>query len=101
MNEFVIDRVNIEKLRTIFRSELEDGLLGRKDRTPMSMMNTFVPALQTVDSKKLVGDYISLDIGSTNFRVLHTCLSETDNCSTVSYYDIPEQYRKNDSSKVS
>lgn len=74
------------------------------------MVNTFVPALQSIERETLAGDYISLDIGSSNFRVLYTKLCPGSNNTkedhtdqdqfSVKYYEIPIEFRKGSSSKV-
>lgn len=72
------------------------------------MINTFVPSAPELmkNKKALAGDYISLDIGSSNFRVLHTRLSaggeeDLNDKFHVQYYDIPVQFRTGKAAEVS
>ncbi|XP_017483813.1 PREDICTED: putative hexokinase HKDC1 [Rhagoletis zephyria] len=73
------------------------------------MVNTFVPALQSLKREELTGEYVSLDIGSSNFRVLYSRLrpkkaadvdGKDDDHFEVKYYDIPVEYRKGSSSRL-
>lgn len=100
----MLNRNQIQRIRNTFLAELDQGLSAEEEerkKTSLSMFNTFVPSLHAVSREDIIGDYISLDIGSTNFRVIHTCLSaDSADSSDVCYYDIPGAYRKNDSSNV-
>jgi hexokinase len=64
------------------------------------MQNTFVPSLPDGSEH---GDYLSLDLGSTNFRVLLTRLrpnlDKKEEC-LVKFYDVPESLRVGSAIKV-
>lgn len=111
LQPLLISAAHLRQLQQVFTTEL---LLGLSDQpaTPSSMLmvNTFVPALQSLKREELTGEYVSLDIGSSNFRVLYSRLrpkkaadvdGKDDDHFEVKYYDIPVEYRKGSSSRVS
>ena len=88
-----------EELKQIFRQEMLLGLssdLSDRKRTCLLMENTFMTKLP---SGRETGDFLSLDLGSTNFRVilsrLRSALSdaEEDDQFTIKYYDVPVELR--------
>ena len=91
----------IHKVHQIFLSEIENGLSEDEQirkTSSLLMINTFVPSFDCIRTEQLDGDYLSLDLGSTNFRVLHNHLnSKGQDSFRVHYYDIPDELRQNNS----
>ncbi|KAH6927706.1 hypothetical protein HPB50_007400 [Hyalomma asiaticum] len=80
------------KIRDVFNSEIELGLM-RNPRRPSSlqMENTYLPELPDGTEK---GEFLALDLGGTNFRVLHLQLDpEGEQQFHVKYYSVPEPIR--------
>lgn len=106
VSPLVITREQIARLQATFNQEIEIGLATEKPAPAtcsMLMVNTFVPSFQALrDRSKLAGDYISLDIGSSNFRVLHTHLHPLSGVDQfhVQYYDIPVEFRRGHSRQL-
>ncbi|KAJ6224186.1 hypothetical protein RDWZM_002731 [Blomia tropicalis] len=113
IDQFLLDRSQVARIQSIFTDELANGLsnsLERRRGNSLLMVNTFVPALQSIERETLAGDYISLDIGSSNFRVLYTKLCPGSNNTkedhtdqdqfSVKYYEIPIEFRKGSSNKL-
>ena len=82
----------MRKMKATF---LEDMRLGSIKNPPkkssLLMMNTYITEL--IDGTE-TGDFLSLDLGSTNFRVCHLNISDKDEKFDVKYYDIPEHLKK-------
>lgn len=97
LQAFMVNREKLECLERIFDRECDLGLLGKNKNIPSNstflMANTYIPGLYPNGSER--GDYLSLDLGSTNFRVLWSTFSgDSDNCEThVRFYDVPQQLR--------
>lgn len=80
------------KIRDVFNSEIELGLM-RNPRRPSSlqMENTYLPELPDGTER---GEFLALDLGGTNFRVLHLQLDpEGEQQFHVKYYSVPEPIR--------
>ncbi|GFT78569.1 hexokinase type 2 [Nephila pilipes] len=81
----------IKQVNETFESELELGL--KKNPTELSslqMANTFVPKLFGHEK----GDFLALDVGGTNFRVILLKLDpERELDCIVKYYTVPEPLR--------
>lgn len=110
LSPLFIPTSSLKKLQQVFTTEL---LLGLAEKPPkpscMLMVNTYAPALQSLKREELSGEYVSLDIGSSNFRVLYSKLrpkKESDvngkdnDHFNVKYYDIPVEFRKGSSNRV-
>lgn len=111
LSSLLIPAASLEQLQEVFSNELLLGLSAQPIKpSSMLMVNTFVPALQSLKREELSGEYVSLDIGSSNFRVLFSKLrprktsdvnGKDEDQFVVKYYDIPVEYRKGNSSRVS
>ncbi|XP_054264590.1 hexokinase-1-like [Macrosteles quadrilineatus] len=66
-----IDGPTVSRIRDIFMQELRSGLKG--ETSAMLMLNTFISQLPD-DSEE--GQFLALDLGGTNFRVLHVMLEK-------------------------
>lgn len=81
-----------ERIRQVFESEMSLGLT--KDPTVTSslqMENTFLPELCDGSED---GDYLALDLGGTNFRVILLQIKSGSILSEeVQYYEVPENVR--------
>lgn len=63
------------------------------------MANTFIPNLPNGTES---GDFISLDLGTTNFRVILSQLRpESENKFFVKHYTVPNEFRRGKSKNVS
>ncbi|XP_057365356.1 hexokinase-2-like [Daphnia carinata] len=81
-----------KKIRDVFESEMELGL-AKNPPVPSSlqMENTFLPELCDGSEE---GDYLSLDLGGTNFRVIWLSIKSGAVISEeVQYYQVPEDVR--------
>lgn len=87
LSDSIIKRVN-----ETFESELELGLKKNPDKqSSLQMANTFVPKLLSGHEK---GDFLALDLGGTNFRVILLKLDpERELDCIVKYYTVPEPLR--------
>ncbi|GIY43228.1 hexokinase type 2 [Caerostris darwini] len=82
----------IKHVNEIFEEELELGLKKNpKKQSSLQMANTFVPKLLSGHEK---GDFLALDLGGTNFRVILLKLDpEREFDCIVKYYTVPEPLR--------
>lgn len=81
-----------ERIRQVFESEMILGLTKNSPITSsLQMENTFLPELCDGSED---GDYLALDLGGTNFRVilLHIKSGSIEN-EEVQYYQVPEDIR--------
>ncbi len=99
-SELRLSASRVEELRSIFRKELHYGL-QRKPVRPSAypMYNTFATRFP---SGTEVGDYLCMDIGGTNLRVVYLKLWKTDTGKyehklELDFYEVPSEVRKSDS----
>lgn len=87
------------KFKQAFNEEMNMGLaLNPTRKSTIQMENTYVPCLPDGTEE---GDFLSLDLGSTNFRVLLSRLKPGEEGQFfVNYYDVPSDLRKGDANKV-
>ncbi|KAI9559903.1 hypothetical protein GHT06_013910 [Daphnia sinensis] len=80
------------KIRDVFESEMELGLAKNPPvASSLQMENTFLPELCDGSEE---GDYLSLDLGGTNFRVIWLRIKSGAVISEeVQYYQVPEDVR--------
>lgn len=80
------------KIRDVFNSEIELGLMKNPRRpSSLQMENTYLPELPDGTER---GEFLALDLGGTNFRVLHLQLDpEGEKQFHVKYYSVPEPIR--------
>lgn len=91
----------MRKMKSIFAEEMQLGFAKNPSRKgSLLMMNTYIT--RDLDSHQS-GSYLSLDLGSTNFRVCHLQFvpGERNDRFHVKYYDIPPSYRVGDAAPVS
>jgi len=67
VSSLIVDRDRVEKVRTVFREEVELGLKFGLEKSSVQMETTFVTQLLQGNES---GKFLALDLGSTNFRVL-------------------------------
>ncbi|XP_046462475.1 hexokinase-2-like [Daphnia pulex] len=81
-----------KKIRDVFESEMELGLAKNPPvASSLQMENTFLPELCDGSEE---GDYLSLDLGGTNFRVIWLRIKSGAVVSeAVQYYQVPEDVR--------
>ncbi|XP_077506296.1 hexokinase-1-like isoform X2 [Amblyomma americanum] len=90
---FVLDAHTVRRVRDTFRREIELGLQRNPERpSSLQMHAAHIPELP--DGTE-TGDVLALDLGGTNFRVLHLRLGPgTPSEYRVKHYAVPEVVRK-------
>uniref|UniRef100_A0A2R5L9E4 Phosphotransferase n=1 Tax=Ornithodoros turicata TaxID=34597 RepID=A0A2R5L9E4_9ACAR len=88
----VLSPHKITKIRDVFISELELGLQKNPEKaSSLQMENTYLPELPDGTEK---GEFLALDLGGTNFRVLHIVLDDVaEPVFHVQYFSVPEPVR--------
>ncbi|EEC16047.1 hexokinase, putative, partial [Ixodes scapularis] len=88
----VLSAHTICKIRDVFLSEIQLGLeKNPKRQSSLQMENTYLPELPDGTEK---GEFLALDLGGTNFRVLHLQLDpDGEQRFHVKYYSVPEPVR--------
>lgn len=100
LNELRLSTKRVEALRSLFREELQLGLQLKPLRpSAYPMYNTFATRFP---SGTEVGDFLGLDIGGTNLRVVYLKLWKTDQGKfehklELDFYDVPNEVRKSNS----
>ncbi|XP_015782952.1 hexokinase-1 [Tetranychus urticae] len=94
ISQFKLTKNQLDKIREKFLYEINLGLnepskAGTKECS-LYMINTFITSLP---NGKEEGDFLSLDLGSTNFRVCLSTLANQQDQFNVKYYDIPDAMR--------
>ncbi|RWS02215.1 hexokinase-1-like isoform X1 [Dinothrombium tinctorium] len=100
VDQYKLNKHQVNKIRNVFEEEMKNGLSSDQTRKGcLQCENTFVTDLPTGDEK---GDYLSLDLGSTNFRVLLSRLKGRNEEAQfiVKYYDIPLEIKVGQSQKL-
>lgn len=101
LKPFTLTKDDAQKLGQIFTSEMDLGLSkseSDRKRSCLQQEVTFVTKLPDGSEK---GDFLSLDLGSTNFRVLLSKLKNgIDDEFFVKYYDVPQAIRVGASENV-
>nr|XP_042901640.1 hexokinase-2 [Parasteatoda tepidariorum] len=90
----------IKKINDVFESEMQLGLMKNPPvESSLQMANTFIPKHLSGDEK---GEFLALDLGGTNFRVLLLKLDDpnADLDSIVKYYTVPEELRLGEGVKL-
>jgi hexokinase len=95
VDPFKLTKEDAAEMKQIFLKEILSGLSAdANDRksTCLLMGNTFMNRLPSATEK---GDFLSLDLGSTNFRVILSRLKggKEENEFEVKYYDVPSHLR--------
>lgn len=94
LNGFLLTTEMLDKMKEAICKSMDDGANGRK--SCLEMINTHVNILP---SKTIKGQALSLDLGSSNFRILHI-KDDGQYEENVKYYDVPEDIKKGTSKKV-
>ena len=72
LSGLILDRPTLERVREVFRKEIELGLKYGLEKSSVQMETTYVTQLLRGTES---GKFLALDLGSTNFRVLLISLS--------------------------
>lgn len=93
--QYRLTRPVLEHVKKVFLHEIEVGLaepsITGTDLCSLSMINTFITEIPNGEEQ---GEFLSLDLGSTNFRVCLTRLEAgLEDMFLVKYYDIPDHLR--------
>lgn len=97
--DFVLTRNQLQKVEKIFEQCLEIGLMKNPPTKPIFYMaNTFVTKLPNGSEE---GDYLAIDIGSTNLRVILAHLEPSKKPQyIIKHYDVPLEKRQGKAEKV-
>lgn len=92
LTKLCLTHENICKIREVFESEMRLGLARNSYRpSSLQMENTFIPKLPDGTEN---GDFLALDLGGTNFRVILLSLRPgQEGDFLVKYYSVPEHLR--------
>jgi len=91
MSPLYIDEGKCLKLINVFKDELEKGLQHGLAGSSMQMENTFIPELLNGTEN---GQYLALDLGGTNFRVIKLVLQNGKMIEEIiEYYSVEEKLR--------
>ena len=100
LNELRLSASRVEELRSLFREELQLGLQREPTRpSAYPMYNTFATRFPNGTE---VGDFLGMDIGGTNLRVVYLKLWKTEGGKyehkiELDFYDVPSEVRKSNS----
>ncbi|KAK3858725.1 hypothetical protein Pcinc_035101 [Petrolisthes cinctipes] len=80
------------KMREVFLDEMRLGLAASPEKkSSLLMENTFIPELPKGTEN---GEYLSLDLGGTNFRVIYVLLEKGKaKKEMVDFYHVPQEKR--------
>ena len=101
LKPYTLTEQQMRQLKSIFTEEMQLGFAKNPGRQgSLLMMNTYIT--RDLDRHQS-GSFLSLDLGSTNFRVCHLQFvpGERNDRFHVKYYDIPASYRVGDAAPVS
>lgn len=99
LGSYCLTRSQVDRLRAQLATELRLGMQAiAPDSRPslFPMVNTFVTKMPT---GKEVGDFLGLDIGGTNLRIVHLNLSQAsgedkfEQKLDMEFYDVPAEVR--------
>lgn len=92
LSPLVLNSEAVNKVRDAFESEMRLGLARNPYRpSSLQMENTFLPCLPDGSER---GDFLALDLGGTNFRVILVTFGVEQNVDyRVKYYSVPEHHR--------
>lgn len=90
--EFLLTDAVIHRISAVFEEEMVLGLKIQPERqSSLQMANTFIPKHLSGNEK---GQYLALDLGGTNFRVILLKLDPSSDLDcVVKYYIVPEEVR--------
>ena len=92
----------MDQLRVLLNQELKYGLQANPERPSVfPMVNTFVTKIPTGNE---IGDFIGLDIGGSNLRIIHLKLSKVgdkyEKSVDIEFYDVSKEVRQGDGKAV-
>ena len=93
----------VENVQTLLQQELQFGLEANPTRpSAFPMYNTFATKFPNGTE---VGDFLGMDIGGTNLRLVYLKLRKTidgkyEKNTVINFYDVPNEVRKSNSQKV-
>ncbi|KAI2798167.1 hypothetical protein BLOT_013285 [Blomia tropicalis] len=95
LNPYRVNKSKIEKLISLINHEIQLAFQEKPERSSnFPMINTFVTDFPNGTE---VGDYIGIDIGGTNFRVVHLNLSKVgsnyENKIEMEFFSVPANIR--------
>ncbi|XP_045128815.1 hexokinase-2-like [Portunus trituberculatus] len=92
LSPLILTEAQQAKIREVFLEEMRLGLAVNPERpSSLLMENTFIP--QLLDGTEC-GEYLALDLGGTNFRVLYVVLKDGKFVEeTVDHYAVPTEVR--------
>lgn len=91
LSSLYIDDSTCKKLITVFEDEIEKGMKHGLQTSSLQMENTFIPEL--LDGSEN-GQYLALDLGGTNFRVIKLQLEKGKIVDEIiEYYQVEEHLR--------
>jgi len=91
LSSLVIDQEKLTRLRAVFEDEVEKGIESGLSNSSIQMENTYITEL--LDGTE-TGDYLALDLGGTNFRViLVRLLAGRIQKEIIDYYSVAESLR--------
>ncbi len=98
--DFILTHSVLKRVQNVFIEEIELGLALKPYRkSSLLMANTFIPEMPNGSES---GDFISLDLGTTNFRVILSQLTpKGENKFMVKHYTVPNEFRRGESKNVS
>nr|CDJ83089.1 Hexokinase domain containing protein [Haemonchus contortus] len=85
---FVLNNETLEQVMTLLEASIEKGLKGDSgDAGALKMLPTYVRAVPNGEES---GDYLALDLGGTNFRILLIRLNGREAEMTGKVYSVPQ-----------
>ncbi|XP_022656282.1 hexokinase-2-like [Varroa jacobsoni] len=93
LRPLVLGRYSVFKIKEVFINELELGLQENpKRQSSLQMENTFLPGLPNGSEN---GEFLALDLGGTNFRVIHVVINPSISSPEyhIKYHSVPESTR--------
>ena len=102
-DQFGISYENAIRIKNVFESEMKNALTTDQNINHNSCLLNVLTFFTHLPSGKETGKFLSIDLGSTNFRVILSDLrgGKTEDEFHVQYYDVPETLRYGPSCKVS
>ncbi|KAF1769587.1 hypothetical protein GCK72_001404 [Caenorhabditis remanei] len=83
----VLSDQQLRRIMTLMEKSMEQGLSASKKNVAVKMLPTYVDAVPNGTEK---GDFLALDLGGTNFRVLHIKLEGKETKMTGKIFRVPE-----------
>lgn len=92
LSKLVLTPAQQQKIRDVFLDEMRLGLAAKPEKkSSLLMENTFIPELPNGTEN---GEYLALDLGGTNFRVIYVLMKAGKfSEEIVDYYHVPTEKR--------